>query len=63
MGGMFGGGSRVRPPAVQRASPPPTVTTESEDSAMRRAGQAGGYESTRITGDLVPPTRRRTTLG
>lgn len=61
MGGLFGG-KKVSTPKVQKVSPPPAVTSEMADTAMAGAGK-GGFESTFITGDLVPPTKRKTVLG
>ena len=64
MGGIFGGGRRVTPPTVQRVSPPPTVSQESSDWAMRRAQSTSGFQQTILTGDLRPrSTGRRTVLG
>ena len=62
MGDLFGG-SKVKTPKVQKVAPPPTITSESEDWALKRAAQGAGWAKTVITGDLVPPAKKKTVLG
>lgn len=54
MGGILGS----KPPKAPKAkpvSPTPTITSEAEDEALRRAGKKrGGFASQIITGSLVP---------
>jgi hypothetical protein len=63
MGGILGGGGKkVKAPTPQKAAPVPTVATDAEDEALQRAKGAGrGFESTIITGSLVPKSKGKFT--
>ena len=53
-------------PPIKEPSPLPTEqpgALETEEQAKRRARKRRGWEKTLLTGELVPVTERKTTLG
>ncbi len=63
MGGILGGGKKVKAPTPTKVSPAPTITSEAEDDALKKATGGGGFASTILTGDLVPKrTGKKTRL-
>jgi len=62
MADVFGG--KPKKPTVQKVAPPPTITTESEDWALKRTARGTGWaKAADIAGDLVPPPMKKTFLG
>ncbi len=52
MGGLVG--KKVKSPTPAKVSPAPTITTEAEDEALRKASGGGGFAAQILTGNLIP---------
>lgn len=54
MGGILGGGKKVKAPVAKKVEPLPEITTEAEDAALQKAAGGGGFADAVITGNLIP---------
>jgi hypothetical protein len=62
MGGLFSAPKSTKLAPPKPASPPP-IETADQAGEQSRQQKSAGRESTFLTGDLVPQTKKKTTLG